>query len=131
MPNIFAILSKVPHPNPRQAAAYAIGVAAEKYGYNYIYSYIPNALEALSSSISIGDEDGKGSRGECTDNAVAAVGLLLEVISTSNTPQTMNNSYDFIWDNWISYLPIKHDLVRQLFYRLKCLISCHNTLIGI
>jgi len=109
MPNILSILSAAPSPNPRQAAAYALNIAAEKYGYNYIHSYSIGALEALSKSVMMGDEDGNGSRGECTDNAVAAVGIILEVLNGGASSPSLN--YGFMWESWISYLPIKHDLV--------------------
>jgi hypothetical protein len=128
-PLMTTILTSCPYPSSRQAAAYAIKIMAEKYYDTAIASSVASILNALALSIAAGDQDGRGSRGECTDNAVAAVGVILERIS-SKAPQM---DYNYIWNSWIAYLPLKDDLeenrkvTRQL---IRLILSNNESFLG-
>lgn len=89
---------------PRQAAAYAVGISAEKYPGVFI-PYVHTALTALAKSIAMGDIEGN-SRGECTDTSVASVGIILE----KNSYLGIQLEYDYMWSRWINYLPLRDDI---------------------
>jgi hypothetical protein len=58
----------------------------------------------------MGEGPGEG-RGECTDNAVNSVGVILEhVEGAKNTEGTSGINFEFMWGQWLAYLPLKHDL---------------------
>lgn len=95
-------------PSLRQTCAYALGIAAEKYSAAFA-PYAPDALTALAQCVAMGEEPDEA-RGQCTDNAVAAVGIILEAME--NTGVSMN--YSFMWEQWLNYLPLKHDMVRKV-----------------
>jgi len=92
---------------PRQAAAYSLGIAAEKFPTIFSpFAYV--SIGALSKSIKLGEEGEL--RGPCTDNSASAVGIILENMGNLG----LELQYDFLWDQWIAYLPLLHDLVSFL-----------------
>lgn len=94
---------------PKRSCAYAIGIACELYPVEFA-PYALTALQALSACIQQGDEDGEA-KGPCTDNAVSAVGIILEKMETH---KLVDVNYQFVWNQWVSYLPLRHDEVRRL-----------------
>ena len=98
-------------PGPRQTCAYALGMAAEKYPVEF-RPYATSALNALASSIAQGEGEDEP-RGQCTDNAVSAVGVILEAVDVSRGDEfdNMRESFPYIWGQWLGYLPLQHDVV--------------------
>jgi hypothetical protein len=90
-----------------------MGIAAEKYPASF-RSYALLALNALSVSVRIGENPDE-SRGSSTDNAVSAVGIILENMELQSgfaQPQDqLLQSMPFIWAQWLRYLPLRHDIV--------------------
>ena len=95
----------------KKICAYSIGKAAELYPAAF-EPYVNAALKGLWVCVTAGDQDGPGSRGDSTDNAVAAVGIILEAAETNRNQfcNEASNSFHYIWGEWLSYLPIKDDL---------------------
>lgn len=90
---------------PRHIGAYTLGVIAQMYPMCLV-PFADMALSALGSSIAAGDEDGDA-RGECTDNAVASVGYIVEQMEALGISSP---SYPHIWNQWLAYLPLEHDV---------------------
>lgn len=59
----------------------------------------------------LGDDGGAHSRGECTDNAVAAVGIILEQMQLLH----VQLPYEELWGRWLRYLPLRTDKVSCSF----------------
>lgn len=106
LPTIIECVGYNTHVSSRQAAAYSLGIAVEKFP-NYCIDIINKALAALAQGIALGDADGNP-RGECTDTCVSSVGILLE--SMLNIGVSVPGD-DFIWNQWLAYLPLTHDIV--------------------
>lgn len=118
MPLVIDTTSTCSDAGPRQAASYALGVAASKYSMNFA-PYAHSALTALHSSVAMG-EDGE-LRGYCTDNSVLAVGIILE--SMENIVSTID--YNTIWNHWLGYFPLKHDIVSCYFFIFLFMINSY------
>jgi hypothetical protein len=70
-----------------------------------------SVLSICNSRFFSGDEDGELT-GPCTDNAVSSVGIILERMEgLKGQAVYVDINYAFIWNQWISYLPLKHDTV--------------------
>ena len=95
----------------KKMCAYSIGKAAELHPASF-EPYVNAALKSLWICVTVGDQDGPGSRGDSTDNAVSAVGSILEAAEThrSQYSNEASSSFHYIWGEWLSYLPIKDDL---------------------
>lgn len=117
-------------PGIRQTCVYSVGIAVELYPRQFL-PYAANSLSALSNAISLGDGD--ETRGMSTDNAVSAVGILLEKVEVAmeGTSNALSESFPFVWGEWLSYLPLRDDVeegakvLRQL---TRLLSSKHGTL---
>lgn len=101
---------------PRQVCAFALGRASELHPQGFA-PYALSVLQALGGCVAAGEGPGE-SRGECTDNAVASVGLILERIVDGNVPNGISSgiNFEFMWGQWLDYLPLKHDLVSTVRY---------------
>jgi hypothetical protein len=95
----------------KRVSAYSIGLAAELYPVEFV-PYVHSALKALWMLVRRGDEEGPGSRGATTDNAVSAVGIILEQAEGAGVHFSHEGmaSADYIWGEWLAYLPLKDDL---------------------
>lgn len=62
--------------------------------------------------MAMGDSNGPGSRGECTDNIVSAVGIILE--KTQSLQLLPDLRYQIMWEQWLNYLPLRDDLVSSI-----------------
>ena len=115
IPTLCEACSSMPDAGTRQVCAYALGRASELYPQGF-GPYGLSVLQALGGCIAIGEGPGEA-RGECTDNAVASVGLILERIvggsGSNGVPSGIN--FEFMWGQWLDYLPLKHDLVHPYF----------------
>lgn len=102
-------------PGPRQTCAYTLGMAAEKYPAAF-RPYAMSALNALAASIALGESEDEP-RGTSTDNAVSAVGIILEAmdVTTGDELDSMRESFPYIWGQWLGYLPLQHDIVSSVF----------------
>ena len=106
---------------PRQICAFALGRASELHPHGFA-PYALSVLQALGGCVALGEAPGTP-RGECTDNAVASVGLILERIVHGNVPNGISSGINFeiMWGQWLDYLPLKHDLVScTMKRRNKC-----------
>ena len=94
----------------RQTCAYAVGIAAEKHPGPF-RPFAAACLNALAASISMGE--GEEERGSCTDNAVSAVGILLERMDVSSGEESasLTEKFPYVWGQWLAYLPLRHDVV--------------------
>jgi hypothetical protein len=105
----------MPDAGARQVCAYALGRASELYPSGFA-PYALSVLQALGACVAKGECPGE-LRGECTDNAVTSVGVILERIVAGNGANgvgTTGINFEFMWGQWLDYLPLKHDLVRVL-----------------
>jgi hypothetical protein len=105
----------MPDAGARQACAYALGRASELYPSGFA-PYALSVLQALGACVAKGECPGE-LRGECTDNAVTSVGVILERIVAGNGANgvgTTGINFEFMWGQWLDYLPLKHDLVRVI-----------------
>ncbi len=93
---------------PKRTCAYIVGIACEQFPQEFV-PYAHSALQALSTCIQQGDEDGEAT-GSCTDNAVSSVGIILERME----PLKVEVAYQFVWTQWASYLPLRHDVVSAI-----------------
>ena len=101
----------------RQPCAYALGRAAALYPHA-MAAHAPAALQALGACIAMGEAPPDEPRGTCTDNAVAAVGLVLEAVEQHAgaghaAAAAGGLNFEYLWGQWLGYLPLKHDLVRR------------------
>jgi hypothetical protein len=71
------------------------------------------ALHALSACIAQGEAP-EEPRGECTDNAVSAVGAVLESLQAIGYNGLSAQQYERLWGQWLEYLPLQHDAVSIL-----------------
>jgi hypothetical protein len=116
MPAICDACANVEEPSVRQVCAYMFGIAAEKYPQAFAHCFpAPNslplmALHSLSTCISRGELPGEP-RGECTDNAVSAVGLIVENLQSIGYAGLNSQQYERLWNQWLEYLPLQHDTV--------------------
>lgn len=100
----------------RQACAYVIGKAAEKYPQAFCSCLSSNpplpmmALQSLSACISRG-ETASEPKGECTDNAVSSVGIIVESLQRIGYSGLNAQQYDRLWGQWLEYLPLQFDKV--------------------
>ena len=90
--------------SPRLTASYALGLAVQRYPAEFV-PFAHSALSGLGASIAM-KEDEENVRGECTDNSVAAVGYIIDNVSKYN----VQLNYDFLWNEWLNYLPLQHDV---------------------
>ena len=61
-------------------------------------------------------------RGECTDNAVAAVGTVLEQMQLLGVDLQLNQQ--FMWEQWLNYLPLRADVVSLVQYSpVQCILA--------
>jgi hypothetical protein len=72
--------------------------------------YAGRALQVLAASIGRGEEPGEP-RGQSTDNAVASAGKILEQMETLGASGI---NFEFMWGQWLNYLPLKHDKVSHI-----------------
>lgn len=96
----------------RRCAAFAIGTAADRFSASFT-SFIPAALAALAKCISQGHDGAP--RGSATDNAVMAVGTILQAISGLGNDYAIYliaAGFDVrtLWGQWLAYLPMTHDV---------------------
>lgn len=91
-------------PGLRQTCAYTIGVLGEKYP-NELSPYVMKALQSLAASVTMGEDPPHEMKGPATDNAVSAIGTLLERLEASGVAL----NYAFMWNQWASYGPLEHD----------------------
>jgi importin-5 len=110
-----------PEPNIRQTCAYAIGMAAEVHPHVF-RPYSLEGLNVLASCIAIGENEDEP-RGTSTDNAVSAVGTILEQMEAIQPPPSvgteddhMTDPFPYIWGQWLSYLPLRDDVVSTLSF---------------
>ena len=77
--------------------------------------------------MSNGEDDGER-RGYCTDNAVAAIGVVLERIDAADVT-AYASLLPSMWSQWLAYLPLRHDVeeghkvIRQL---MRCIHSAYR-----
>ena len=113
IPTLCEACASMPDAGARQACAYALGRASELYPSGFA-PYALSVLQALGACVAKGECPGE-LRGECTDNAVTSVGVILERIVAGNGANgvgTTGINFEFMWGQWLDYLPLKHDLVR-------------------
>jgi len=114
----------------RQTSVYCVGIAVELYPAAF-HQYAAQSLTALSGAIAKGD--GEEDRGMSTDNAVSAVGILLEKMEEllGGTSDALTESFPFVWGEWLAYLPLRDDVeegTRVLKQLTKLLRNRHSTL---
>ena len=108
--------SVAPEAGVRQTCVYAMGVAAEKIPLA-ILPHAGKCLSYLSQCVSMGDGEG-GPRGTAADNAVSAVGFVLEALSSHPIAASQLHgdafmqSLEALWSHWLNYLPLVDDQVR-------------------
>ena len=125
LPLVCDTVGKCSEPSIRQTTAYVIGIAADSFP-NQFAPFAMTALMALAASVSMGEEAPDSMRGNATDNAVAAIGVILEEMESIG----VTLSYDIMWAQWIAYLPLQNDLeegnkvIKQLC-RLLTNRHCH------
>lgn len=95
----------IPEAALRQACSYSLGVAAEKHPEEF-QGYAMQALHALGGCVAMGEEPDEP-KGQCTDNAVAAVGIILEKMEDKGVAVP----YSSLWGQWLDYLPLQFDMV--------------------
>ena len=105
----------------RQSCCYALGIAAERFP-REMQPFFSPCLQALVACVGNGEDDDE-QRGSCTDNAVAAIGVIIEAIEcmgdASLLPQVPT-----MWTQWLAYLPMRHDLEegrKVLLQIIRCL----------
>jgi hypothetical protein len=99
---------KSEEPSIRQTCSYSLGIAAEMHP-DAFKSFAPAALAALAAAIALG-ESPDDARGQSTDNAVSAVGIILEKMDKIG-PASCIETFPYVWGQWIAYLPIRDDVV--------------------
>lgn len=63
-------------------------------------------------------------RGCCTDNAVSAIGILIELIETKVYEEPFISQLPSMWSQWLTYLPLVDDReegLKTLTLLLRCL----------
>ena len=120
----------------KRVCAYSIGIAAGLFPAAFA-PYVNAALKGLWICVTSGDEEGPGSRGATTDNAVSAVGTILEAAESLNSQiQTTNDSstsFQFIWGEWLLYLPLKEDLEegeKVILQLIRLVGKKHKAIVG-
>lgn len=107
-------------PGLRQSCSYALGISAERFPLAF-EPYRQIALEGLTGCIAMGENE-EERRGMCTDNAVSAIGIIIESIELHN-PEAYRSQLCSMWTLWLDCLPLVHDeeegqkVIRQL---LRC-----------
>lgn len=112
IPTLCEACSSMSDAGARQVCAYALGRASELYSAGFA-PYALSVLQALGACVAKGEGPGEP-RGECTDNAVTSVGVILERIVAGNGANgvgTTGINFEFMWGQWLEYLPLRHDLV--------------------
>lgn len=118
-----------PEPNIRQTCAYSIGIGAETHP-QIFRPYALDSLNTLAACIAMGESDDE-SRGTSTDNAVSAVGIILERMESlppNNEGDRLTDPFPYIWGQWIGYLPIRDDVEEggKVLYQLCRLFNNKN-----
>jgi hypothetical protein len=117
-----------PEPNIRQTCAYALGMAAEVHPLVF-RPYTLNSLNVLASCIAMGESEDEP-RGTSTDNSVSAVGIILErmeALPPATPDDHLTDPFPYIWGQWISYLPLRDDVVSPpLLCPLALVLTIHR-----
>jgi hypothetical protein len=104
--------------SPRRNCAYALGIMCEKFSRKMLLSSPQRAMTALAAlGRSIAKGEGEGApRGAATDNAVSAVGILLEQLDMLRDEVGLDSGVDLqlMWGQWLAYLPLRDDTVRKM-----------------
>ncbi|CAM9448499.1 unnamed protein product, partial [Ectocarpus fasciculatus] len=95
---------KSSEPGIRQTCSYVLGVAVDSHPKQFAPYAMP-ALMALAASVTMGEDPPETLRGPATDNAVAAIGVILERMECIGVAL----SYSQMWGQWLAYLPLRDD----------------------
>lgn len=124
IPNVCEGCGKSAEPGIRQTCAYVLGIAAANYPSQFS-PFAMQALMALAASVQIGEEPPDIMRGPATDNSVASIGVILEKMESIG----LALSYSQMWDQWLAYLPLQHDVEegnRVISQLCRLLIARHS-----
>jgi len=116
----------------KRTCCYAIGIAAELHPIEF-EPFVQAALQALWVCVNAGDTEGPGSRGATTDNAISAVGLILESAESLSNASASSKSFNYVWGEWLSYQPLKDDIDEggKVIAQLVRLVNRkHSSLVG-
>jgi hypothetical protein len=133
IPLVCETVGKTPEANVRQTTAYVIQIAADNFPSQFA-PFAMTALMALAASVGMGEDPPEEMRGNATDNAVAAIGVILERMESVG----VTLGYAAMWSQWIAYLPLQHDteegakvitqLCRLLTGRHSHMVSSEHTM---
>lgn len=136
MPLLVDVCTNTADPGPRRNAAYALGMMCEKYPTKFFTpaSQALQALGALRQCIARGEEDDEP-RGFATDNAVSAVGIILEQMDLQDGALAVSLGLDsqLLWGQWLAYLPLRDDTdegVRVIKQLIRLVTRRHGSLLS-
>ena len=124
VPMLCEACANVPDASTRQPCAYSLGRASCLYPQAFA-PHAMAALQALGACIALGEEPPEEPRGACTDNAVNSVGIILENMEQYANESIAGLNLEYMWGQWLGYLPLKHDLVCDgCFVGIVCIGFC-------
>ena len=128
IPLLAEVCSTTTEPGPRRNAAYGLGMMCERYPMEFIRPHTQpvQVLAALRACVAKGEGPGE-SRGFATDNAVSAVGIILEQVDLHGE-QVLEGAglqSQVLWGQWLAYLPLRDDTDEgvKVLKQLVCLVN--------